>query len=105
MSEPSHVEDKSWRHLMRGRLPRILAVATLAYFIGFIWTFTGGAIGRLFIPFQWEYFFEQRGMAEAFGGQWFLYGTSVAGLFVNWLIVLAIITAAYAAYVWIAKKK
>jgi hypothetical protein len=87
------------------RLGRTLVVATIVYFAGFLWTFTGGNVRRLFIPFQWDYFFTQRAVAAAFEGRWFLYGTSLTGLFINWVILLGFIAGAYFAYVWIAQKK
>lgn len=107
MTEQSSISTRAQGLLARvpQRLSRILVVATALYYIGFIWTFTGGTFGRLFIPFQWEYFFTQRAYAETFGGRWFFYGTSISGLIVNWLVLLAVIAGAYFAYVWIAQKK
>ncbi len=87
------------------RLRRVLIVATALYFLGFLWTFTGGNLARLFIPFQWEIFFTNRQMAEAFNGHWFLYGTSLLGLIINWLVMLAVIAGGYYAYVWVVKSQ
>lgn len=87
------------------KLKRTLAVVTAVYFLGFLWTFTHGIIERLFIPFQWEYFFKQREMAAVLGGRWFFYGTSLAGLFTNWLVLSGLITAGFYAYGFIQQKK
>ncbi|MBU1272793.1 MAG: hypothetical protein KJ728_03685 [Alphaproteobacteria bacterium] len=87
------------------RLARALAVVSVVYFLGFLWTYTQGTIQRLFIPFQWEYFFTQRQIASGLYGKWFLYGDSVAALFVNWLVIIALIAGVYFAYFWIAGKQ
>lgn len=88
-----------------GTLKRTLVVVTAVYFTGFLWTFTHGTIERLFIPFQWKYFFEQREMAAVLADRWFFYGTSLGGLFTNWLVLLGVITAGFYAYSYIAQKK
>lgn len=86
-------------------LARVLIVATAVYFIGFLWVFTGGNVVRLFIPFQWKIFFTERQYAEVIYDKWFFYGTSLPGLFINWLIMLALIAGAYYAYAFIVRKK
>jgi TRAP-type C4-dicarboxylate transport system permease small subunit len=87
------------------KLRRILTVLTAIYFVGFLWTFTHGTFQRLFIPFQWKYFFEQREMAAVLADRWFFYGTSLTGLFVNWLVLLGLITAGFYAYSYVQQKK
>lgn len=107
MTEQSQVGAREGGILARIpiRLRRILIVASIAYFAGFIWTFTQGAFARLFIPFQWEYFFAQREIASVLGGQWFLYGSSLAGLFINWLVLIGLIAGGYFAFNWVALKQ
>jgi hypothetical protein len=106
MSEESSAHGRSVETLARipQRLLRMLIVATVMYFIGFIWTFTQGHFGRLFIPYQWESFYLFRAAAEAFQGRWFFYGTTISALFINWLILLGVIAGGYFAFVWIAQK-
>ena len=87
------------------KMKRALVVVTVVYFAGFLWTYTHGIVERLFIPFQWEYFFKQREMAAVLGGRWFLYGTSLAGLFTNWFVLLGLIAAGFYAYGFIQQKK
>lgn len=87
------------------KLKRILVVVTIIYFAGFLWTYTHGTIERLFIPFQWRYFFEQREMAAVLGGRWFFYGTTLGGLFTNWLVLLGLIAGGFYAYGFIQQKK
>lgn len=87
------------------RLRRILIVSTAIYFLGFIWTFTKGALIRLFIPFQWEIFFEARSINEVMNDRWYFYGSSFFGLLTNWIIFLAVIAGIYFAFTWVAEKK
>ena len=86
-------------------LVRVLIIATVIYFVGFIWTFTGGTFTRLFIPYQWHLFFSERLVAETLEGHWFLYGTSFVGLFINWLALIALISGAYYAYAFVVQTK
>ncbi|TXI83080.1 MAG: hypothetical protein E6Q40_11625 [Cupriavidus sp.] len=86
-------------------LKRTLVVVTIVYFAGFLWTYTHGTVQRLFIPFQWKYFFEQREIAAVLGDRWFFYGTSLGGLFTNWLVLLGLITAGFYAYGFIQQKR
>jgi len=102
-SAPQRVKQLAAR--VPPRLGRALAVVSIVYFVGFLWTYTGGTIQRLFIPFQWEYFFTQRQIASTLYGKWFFYGDSVADVFVNWLVIIALIAGAYFSYFWIAGKQ
>ncbi len=86
------------------RLRRILIVSTAIYFIGFIWTFTKGALIILFNPLQWKMFFLERSYAEAMYERWYFYGTSFIGLLTHWLIFLAVIAGIYFAYNWVTEK-
>ncbi len=86
------------------RLKRILIVATAIYFIGFIWTFTKGALILLFNPLHWEMFYLDRSYAEAMYDRWYFYGSSFFGLLTNLIIFLAAIVGIYFAYKWIAEK-
>lgn len=87
------------------RLQRTLIVATVIYFAGFVAVFTKGFIFRLLIPFQWQVFFEERSIVATFTGRWFLYGTSVLGLIMNWLVLLALIAGAYYAHRFLNQNK
>ncbi len=86
------------------RLRRILIIATVVYFTGFIWIFTHGWLFRLFNPLEWEMFFLERSYAEAMYDRWHFYGTSLLGLIMNWLFFLAAISSIYLAYNWVTEK-
>jgi hypothetical protein len=107
VTEQNQINKAANRILGRGPevLKRTLVVVTVIYFVGFLWTYTHGTIERLFIPFQWKYFFEQREMAAVLANRWFLYGTSLGGVFTNWLVLLGLITAGFYAYSYIAQKQ
>jgi hypothetical protein len=87
------------------RLIRILIVVSAIYFIGFIWTFSEGSLGRLFIPFQWEMFFMNRSFGQTLNGRWYFYGTSISELLTNWLTLVATISAGYFSIKWIGAKR
>ncbi|OYX56005.1 MAG: hypothetical protein B7Y86_11190 [Brevundimonas subvibrioides] len=87
------------------RLRKILALASVVYFVGFLWIFSQGSIARLFIPFQWQNFFELRTIATVLYGKWYFYGDSLVDLFLNWLFTVGLIAGIYLGLVWIVGKQ